>query len=176
MEHFIIIARITRVRMKAMKITATALLAIALVLVLLVAGCTQSSSSLSTAPATSASTPNGTVGILETAGVGPMPPLLATNQVDGYIAWQPVVEAGMESNIGQIAVYSKDLPPPVSGATTRRTSLSSEKTSMPRTLILSTISLRSISQPPSISMTTPRSQPGLLLTGLPVNRISPTEM
>ena len=39
-----------------------------------------------------------------------MPSLLATGQVDGYIAWQPVVEAGVESNIGQVAVYSKDLP------------------------------------------------------------------
>ena len=60
---------------------------------------------------TASSAPNGTVGILETAGVGPMPSLLATGQVDGYIAWQPVVEAGVESNIGQVAVYSKDLPP-----------------------------------------------------------------
>ena len=53
-----------------------------------------------------------------------MPSLLATGQVDGYIAWQPVVEAGVESNIGQVAVYSKDLPPAGNGAITRRTSLS----------------------------------------------------
>ena len=98
-------------RMKAIKITSTAFLVVALVLVLIVAGCTQSPGTSSNATAPSASAPNGSVGILETAGVGPMPPLLATNQVDGYIAWQPVAEAGVESNIGQIAVYSKDLPP-----------------------------------------------------------------
>jgi NitT/TauT family transport system substrate-binding protein len=40
-----------------------------------------------------------------------MPGLLATNQIDGYIAWQPVVEAGLESGVGQVASYSKDLPP-----------------------------------------------------------------
>ncbi len=98
--------------MKAMKITAIAFLAFALILVLLVTGCTQSAgSSQSAASPASAAAPNGTVGIIETAGVGPMPPLLATSQIDGYIAWQPVVEAGVESNIGQVAVYSKDLPP-----------------------------------------------------------------
>ena len=94
--------------MKAMKITAIALLALALVLVLFTAGCTQPSGS---SGSTAAPPANGTVGILETAGVGPMPSLLATGQVDGYIAWQPVVEAGVESNVGQVAVYSKDLPP-----------------------------------------------------------------
>ncbi|MGA2162222.1 MAG: ABC transporter substrate-binding protein [Methanoregula sp.] len=102
--------------MKILKITAIALIALALVLVVFTAGCTQSagtssSSTGSTAAATSATATNGTVGILETAGVGPMPSLLATSQIDGYIAWQPVVEAGVESNIGQVAVYSKDLPP-----------------------------------------------------------------
>ena len=94
-------------RMKSIKIAAAAFIAFALILVLLAAGCTQPAS-----PSGSASpAPNGTVGILETAGVGPMPSLLATSQIDGYIAWQPVAEAGVESNIGQVAVYSKDLPP-----------------------------------------------------------------
>jgi NitT/TauT family transport system substrate-binding protein len=101
--------------MKSVKIAATAFIALALILVLLTAGCTQSASPSGGAgnasPASSSSAPNGTVGILETSGVGPMPSLLATGQVDGYIAWQPVVEAGVESNIGQVAVYSKDLPP-----------------------------------------------------------------
>lgn len=95
--------------MKTLKITAVAIIALALILVLLSAGCTQPVASGSSAPAAGA--PNGTVGILESAGVGPMPNLLATNQVDGYISWQPVVEVGVESNIGQVASYSKDLPP-----------------------------------------------------------------
>ena len=94
--------------MKTVKITAIAVLALALVLVLFTTGCTQPSGTSGSNAAPSA---NGTVGILETAGVGPMPSLLATGQIDGYIAWQPVVEAGVESNIGQVAVYSKDLPP-----------------------------------------------------------------
>jgi NitT/TauT family transport system substrate-binding protein len=91
-----------------MKIAAIATLVIALILVLFTAGCTQPSG---TSASTAIPSANGTVGILETAGVGPMPSLLATGQIDGYIAWQPVVEAGVESNIGQVAVYSKDLPP-----------------------------------------------------------------
>ncbi len=94
--------------MKPVKIAATACIALALILVLFTTGCTQPSSPSASTTAPSA---NGTVGILETAGVGPMPSLLATGQVDGYISWQPVVEAGVESNIGQVAVYSKDLPP-----------------------------------------------------------------
>jgi len=102
--------------MKTLKLTAIAILALALVLVLFTAGCTQSagpsgSTTASTASGSSGTSANGSVGILETAGVGPMPSLLATGQVDGYIAWQPVVEAGVESDIGQVAVYSKDLPP-----------------------------------------------------------------
>lgn len=101
--------------MKTLKLTAIALLALALVLVLFTAGCTQSAgtsgSTASPASGSSGTSANGSVGILETAGVGPMPSLLATGQVDGYLAWQPVVEAGVESNIGHVAVYSKDLPP-----------------------------------------------------------------
>jgi ABC-type nitrate/sulfonate/bicarbonate transport system substrate-binding protein len=99
--------------MKIQRVAAIACIALALMLVVITAGCTQSAGTpaSSTGAASSASTPNGTVGILETAGVGPMPSLLATGQVDGYIAWQPVVEAGVESNIGQVAIYSKDLPP-----------------------------------------------------------------
>ena len=51
------------------------------------------------------------VSILDARGVGQMPNLLATRQVDGYIAWQPFVEIARESSIGQLVVYSRDLPP-----------------------------------------------------------------
>lgn len=51
------------------------------------------------------------VDILYAGGVGPMPVLLSTNQVDGYIAWQPFVTIAIDSNIGQLVVYSEDLPP-----------------------------------------------------------------
>jgi NitT/TauT family transport system substrate-binding protein len=98
--------------MNSMKITVIALFVMALLL--FSAGCTQPAatpaSTTTTGPA-SALASSGTVEILYTQGVGPMPGLLATNQVDGYIAWQPVVEAGVESGIGQVASYSKDLPP-----------------------------------------------------------------
>ena len=98
--------------MNSMKVMVIAFFAIALLL--FSAGCTQpavtSSGTTITAPVSTMPS-SGTVGILYTQGVGPMPGLLATNQVDGYIAWQPVVEAGVESGIGQVASYSKDLPP-----------------------------------------------------------------
>jgi len=98
--------------MKVLRITVIALIAIALIVI--AAGCIQPATTPSgtTTPAPSSTTASsGTVGILYTQGVGPMPGLLATNQIDGYIAWQPVVEAGLESGIGQVASYSKDLPP-----------------------------------------------------------------
>jgi NitT/TauT family transport system substrate-binding protein len=97
--------------MKVLKNTAIALITIALVLI--VAGCLQPAASpgAGTPAPTSPATSSGTVKILYTQGVGPMPGLLATHQVDGYIAWQPVVEAGVESGVGQVASYSKDLPP-----------------------------------------------------------------
>jgi ABC-type nitrate/sulfonate/bicarbonate transport system substrate-binding protein len=53
-----------------------------------------------------------TVGILYTKGVGPMPSLLATGDIDAYIAWQPIVEVGPLTGIGRVVTYSKDLPPP----------------------------------------------------------------
>ncbi len=40
-----------------------------------------------------------------------MPMLLATKQIDGYIAWQPFVSIGSESGIGKVVVYSGQLPP-----------------------------------------------------------------
>ena len=51
------------------------------------------------------------VGILETKGTGPMPTLLATKQIDGYIAWQPFVEVAPVADIGKVITYSGNLPP-----------------------------------------------------------------
>jgi NitT/TauT family transport system substrate-binding protein len=51
------------------------------------------------------------VGIIYTKGTGPMPTLLATKQIDGYIAWQPFVEVAPVANIGKVITYSGDLPP-----------------------------------------------------------------
>ncbi|HMA05793.1 MAG TPA: ABC transporter substrate-binding protein [Methanomicrobiales archaeon] len=51
------------------------------------------------------------VGILYTKGTGPMPTLLATKQIDGYIAWQPFVEVAPVAHIGKVITYSGDLPP-----------------------------------------------------------------
>ena len=58
-------------------------------------------------------TPKATydVGILYTKGPGPMPTLLATKQIDGYIAWQPFVEVAPVAGIGKIITYSGNLPP-----------------------------------------------------------------
>jgi NitT/TauT family transport system substrate-binding protein len=53
----------------------------------------------------------GDVGILYTKGTGPMPTLLATKQIDGYIAWQPFVEVAPVANIGRVITYSGNLPP-----------------------------------------------------------------
>ena len=60
-----------------------------------------------------ASTPPTTaeVGVLYSKGTGPMPMLLATDQVDGYIAWQPFVEVAPLAGIGKVIAYSGDLPP-----------------------------------------------------------------
>jgi NitT/TauT family transport system substrate-binding protein len=87
--------------MKTMKLSVIALIAIALVLI--TAGCTQP-----------AQTSNSTVGILYSKGVGPMPMLLATKQIDGYIAWQPFVSIGSDSGIGKVVSYSGQLPPDAS--------------------------------------------------------------
>jgi NitT/TauT family transport system substrate-binding protein len=51
------------------------------------------------------------VGILYTKGTGPMPTLLATKQIDGYIAWQPFVEVAPVAKIGKVITYSGNLPP-----------------------------------------------------------------
>ncbi len=78
-------------------------LALAAVAGLLVAGCTT--------PGGNQTAQNGTVNVLYSQGVGPMPNLLATNQIDGYIAWQPFVSIATESKIAQLVEPSQDLPP-----------------------------------------------------------------
>jgi ABC-type nitrate/sulfonate/bicarbonate transport system substrate-binding protein len=55
--------------------------------------------------------PQDTVSIIYTQGTGPMPTLLATGQIDGYIAWQPFVEVAPLAGIGKVLVYSQNLPP-----------------------------------------------------------------
>jgi len=82
----------------------TLALAVLAVAGLLMAGCT-------TTPPGGNQTGNATVGVLYSQGVGPMPNLLATKQVDGYIAWQPFVSIANQSKIGQVVEYSQNLPP-----------------------------------------------------------------
>ncbi len=53
----------------------------------------------------------GDVAIVYTKGTGPMPTLLATKQIDGYIAWQPFVEVAPVAKIGKVITYSGELPP-----------------------------------------------------------------
>jgi NitT/TauT family transport system substrate-binding protein len=70
---------------------------------LLIAGCTT--------PSGGNQSQNATIGVLYSQGVGPMPNLLATKQIDGYIAWQPFVSIANQSRIGQVVEYSQNLPP-----------------------------------------------------------------
>ncbi len=70
-----------------------------LALALVIAGCTEQ-------PPEEAAQ----VGILYSAA-GPMPSLLATGQIDGYLIWQPQVELANSSGVGKIVSYSQDLPP-----------------------------------------------------------------
>ena len=88
--------------MKTMKIPVLALFAITLFV--LIAGCTQPAGTPGPVSQTN-------VGILYSKGVGPMPMLLATKQIDGYIAWQPFVSIGTESGIARLVEYSGQLPP-----------------------------------------------------------------
>jgi NitT/TauT family transport system substrate-binding protein len=53
----------------------------------------------------------GDVGILDAKTSGAMPTLLATKQIDGYIAWQPYVEVAPVAHIGKVITYSGSLPP-----------------------------------------------------------------
>ena len=86
------------------KIIAFSAICVALLLIFLSIGCVQQPNlPLNTTPAV--------VNILYTSGVGPMPQLLGTKQVDGYIAWQPFPEIAQETGIGKVAAYTKDFPP-----------------------------------------------------------------
>jgi ABC-type nitrate/sulfonate/bicarbonate transport system substrate-binding protein len=68
---------------------------------LLAAGCTQPPG-----PDT-----NATVMLLYT-NPGQMPQLLATDQIDGYMAWQPFVSVGEVTGLAKLVSYSQNLPPP----------------------------------------------------------------
>ncbi len=87
-----------------MKMMATALIAVFLLLI--IAGCTQAPANSGTLTPTQTLSSGTSVGILYSKGVGPMPMLLATKQVDGYIAWQPFVSIASEANIGKVVDYS----------------------------------------------------------------------
>src|SRR5665647_897202 len=77
----------------------------AVIVTLMVAGCTTTPQANNT---TSGSTQ---VGVLYSGGVGPMPNLLATNQIDGYIAWQPFVQIGLDAKIAKLVSLSQNFPP-----------------------------------------------------------------
>lgn len=62
-------------------------------------------------PTPTASPHEGKIIVTYTKGTGPMPTLLGTDQIDGYIAWQPFVEVPPLAGIGKVLVYSGDLPP-----------------------------------------------------------------
>lgn len=83
-----------------------AVLAIGLAALLVVAGCVSEPET-----PTTPTTEGAEVGVTYSQGVGPMPMLLSTGEVDGYIAWQPFVEIATVSGIGKVASYSQDLPP-----------------------------------------------------------------
>lgn len=85
----------------AKKMLAAALI-VGLAAILLATGCVSSETP---------KTEGAEVGITYTQGVGPMPMLLSTGEIDGYIAWQPTVEIAPMSGIGKVASYSQDLPP-----------------------------------------------------------------
>ncbi|MEM2123782.1 MAG: ABC transporter substrate-binding protein [Methanolinea sp.] len=87
-----------------MELKPISILAGAIICALLVAGCTTQTTQAP--PAT-----RDTVIVTYTKGTGPMPTLLGTEQIDGYIAWQPFVEVAPLANIGRVLVYSGDMPP-----------------------------------------------------------------
>ncbi len=51
------------------------------------------------------------VELLYCKGVNLMPMLLATDQIDGYFAWQPYLSMADEIGIGKTVVFSQDFPP-----------------------------------------------------------------
>jgi len=76
----------------------------------LIAGCITPTQPQGT-PTPTVSPSGGDVIVTYTKGTGPMPTLLGTDQIDGYIAWQPFVEVPPMAGIGKILLYSGDLPP-----------------------------------------------------------------
>lgn len=100
------------------KISSIIIVSIALAMIIFVAGCLQPTTpptqvTINGTPGVTATTTAGVteVDVMYAGGVGPMPVLLSTNQVDGYIAWQPYVSVATESGIGQLVTYTKDFPP-----------------------------------------------------------------
>jgi len=83
-----------------MQISKMIAVAAVMAIALLIAGCI-----------TPAPPAENSVSVIYTKGTGPMPTLLATDQIDGYIAWQPFVEVAPLAGIGKILIYSGDLPP-----------------------------------------------------------------
>lgn len=69
----------------------------------------------SESPNSSYESPNSSyvaeVEILYSKGVSLMPMLLATGQIDGYIAWQPYVSLAEECGAGKVVSLTRDLPP-----------------------------------------------------------------
>jgi len=82
------------------KILVAALIS-AIIAVLFVAGCTGEQ------PPAGGET---TVDVIYSA-TGPMPMLLSTDQIDGYMAWQPFVAVATVIGIGKVVSSSPDMPP-----------------------------------------------------------------
>lgn len=82
------------------KILVAALISV-IIAALFVAGCTGEG------PSAGGET---TVDVIYSA-TGPMPMLLSTDQIDGYMAWQPFVAVATVSGIGKVVSYSQDMPP-----------------------------------------------------------------
>ncbi|GAB6284539.1 MAG: ABC transporter substrate-binding protein [Methanoregula sp.] len=91
--------------MKAITLMVVACAVIAIVL--FTAGCTQPAGQ----PTSSNVTLQKSSVSLVYMNPGQMPQLLATGQVDGYMAWQPFVSIADVSKIGTVVSYSQDLPP-----------------------------------------------------------------
>ncbi len=55
--------------------------------------------------------PAARVELLYCKGQNLLPMLLATGQIDGYVAWQPCLSLAEESGIGRVVALSQDFPP-----------------------------------------------------------------
>ena len=84
----------------------------AVILLAFASGCIENGSKPgNVTPVSSGTAGKTTVAVMYANGVGPMPMLLSTSQVDGYIAWQPFASIATEARIGNIIAESQDLPP-----------------------------------------------------------------